>query len=114
MTEGIDDILGSQEPKQAARGHRWKRESRGPLHDLITKALPDFVDDGDSVANLHKLADALDLTYQGVYKWFRPGRKNQIAKNQVQRIVAMSEQQTSGGADFVPVKSADFWEFLPT
>ena len=113
MTSDIDTLLGGTEPPQPARGHRWKRASRGPLHDLLTRALPDLIDDRSQVANLHKLAAALNLTYQGVYKWFRPGRTNQIAANQVERIVEMSQKQTTGGADFVPVTREDFWDFLP-
>ncbi len=74
MTNDIEDLIGGTEPPKLVRGHRWKRATRGPLHDLLTRALPDLVDERSKVVNLHKLADALNMTYQGVYKWFICGR----------------------------------------
>jgi len=105
-----DNLLGDAD---RPRNARYKRESRGPLHDLITRALPDLVDQEHGVANLHKLAEALEMTYQGVYKWFKPGRQNLISTNRVDRIVEMSRNQSNPPEGFKPVTQADFWDFLP-
>lgn len=108
------DLLGADD-ESADRGNRWRRKLRGPLHDVLTRALPDLRSDtvGEEFCDLTKLAKALSLSKQGVYKWFKPGRKNQIPRNQVERIVEMSKRQTTGGHDFTPITREDFWEFLP-
>lgn len=112
--EDYDSLLGTAD-ENADRGNRWKRISRGPLHDVLTRALPDFMSTvtGENICDLNKLAAALDMSKQGVYKWFKPGRKNQIPPNQVDRIVTMSQNQKTAGADFKPVTREDFWDFLP-
>ena len=113
-TDDYDSLLGLGE-KVADRGNRWKRISRGPLHDVLTRALPDFKSQvkGEDMCDLNKLATALDMSKQGVYKWFKPGRKNRIPPTQVNRIVAMSQSQKTGGRDFKPITREEFWDFLP-
>ncbi len=114
MKTDYDTLLGTND-EVADRGNRWKRISRGPLHDVLTRALPDFKSKvkGEDICDLNKLAAALDMSKQGVYKWFKPGRKNQIPPNQVDRIVEMSHQQKTGGSGFRPITREDFWDFLP-
>ncbi len=114
VTTEFDALLGD-EGGSADRGNRWKRVSRGPLHEVLTRALPDFKSavNGENICDLNKLAEALEMSKQGVYKWFKPGRKNQIPTEKVERIVEMSEAQTTGGPDFQPVTRNDFWDFLP-
>lgn len=109
MTREIDDMLGLETALPLRRSK--PRVSRGPLHDLITKALPDLKSP-DGVCDLHKLAEELSMSYQGIYKWFRPGRDNRLPANQVDRIVEMSANQTTGGRGFKPAKREDFWPYL--
>jgi len=114
VSTDYDSLLGT-DGEIGGRGNRWKRISRGPLHDVLTRALPDFKSKvkGEDICDLNNLAVALGMSKQGVYKWFKPGRKNQIPPNQVDRIVEMSAQQKHGGHGFKPITREDFWEFLP-
>jgi hypothetical protein len=86
------------------------RSSRGPLHDILTRGLPDLVDKTSipPVCDLHKLAVVLKMSPQGVYKWFQPGRNNAIPFRRVTKIVALSEKQKSGGKAFKPLTLQDF------
>lgn len=107
-----DDILlgFGAAPTKGKRGK--PRTSRGALHDLLTRALPDFVDPVSRVCDVHKLAAELDMTPQGVYKWMRPNRPARIAATQVKRIVALSEKSKRGGPSFKPVTFGDFAHFM--
>ncbi len=109
-----DALLGTGDDA-TDRGNRWKRVRRGPLHDVLTRALPDFRSTvkGEDFCDLNKLAEALNMSKQGVYKWFKPGRANQIPRTQVDRIVEMSQNQKTAPGNFVPVTQADFWDYLP-
>ncbi|TPI86426.1 helix-turn-helix domain-containing protein [Mesorhizobium sp. B2-8-9] len=108
MTIDIDDMLGMAPAKK----RRKARSSRGPLHDLLTQALPDFMHARDGVCDLDRLAEKLDMTRQGVYKWFKPGRANRIPAKQVEEIVKLSANQRKRGREFVPATREDFWQFL--
>lgn len=108
VTIDIDDMLGTAPAKK----RRKARSSRGPLHDLLTSALPDFLHARDGVCDLDRLANALDLTRQGVYKWMKPGRANRVPARQVDEIVKLSKNQKKGGRNFVPATREDFWQFL--
>lgn len=91
-----------------------ERENRGPLHDRITQFLPDFVDPGDKVANLKRLSLVLDITYQAVHKWMKPGRKNRITPAIAQTLVELSKLTDVKKAplDWRPAEIQDFWEFV--
>ena len=90
---------------------------RGPLHRVLTEKLPDLRGAG-GVCNLRRLATELNMTYQGVYKWMRPGRKHRLPFDQVKRIVALSERQTLATlseeerAKWRPAIEADFFEYI--
>lgn len=91
-----------------------ERECRGPLHKKITEFLPDFVDPGEKVANLRRIAMVFDITYQGVHKWMRPGRKNRITPFVAEMLVELSKltDRSKAPLDWRPAEISDFWEFV--
>ncbi len=110
MTIDIDDMLGGD--VAPVRKRRKARSSRGPLHDLLTRVLPDLMHLRDHVCDLDRLAEALKLTRQGVYKWMKPGRPNRIPPSQVDKIVKLSANQRNKPAGFKPATREDFWQYL--
>lgn len=103
------DILGSKE-EQGRKRLNYSRQSRGQLHDLLSRGLPDLCING--VCDLRSLADALGMTYAGVHKWVRPGVSNQIPPAAVKKVVDLSSQQIKGGKAFKPLVRSDFLPFL--
>ncbi len=108
----------TRRPAPVARRRMPKvRTDRGPLHQVLTEKLPDLRGPG-GVCDLHRLALELGMTHQGVYKWMKPGRPNQLPFAQVKRIVALSERQSLRGLDtqekeqWSPATEADFFEFI--
>lgn len=91
-----------------------ERVSRGPLHLRITQFLPDFVDPGEKVANLARISMVFGITYQGVHKWFKPGRKNRITPAVAQMLVELSHMtdQEKAPLEWRPAEISDFWEFI--
>lgn len=120
MTTDIDELIGTNDDGRPKAIRRAKtRANLGPLHDLLTEKLPDFIGAGD-VCDLHKLAKELAMTYQGVYKWCSLGR---LPFKQVKRLVALSQRQKLGkltaeqqtryeAKPFEPATEADFHEFI--
>ena len=96
------------------RSNGWDRKSRGVLHTRITRYLPDFIDEGDKVANLRRLSIALDMSYQGVYKWVKPNRPNRITPQIAQMLVELSRltDREKAPKDWRPATLEDFWEFV--
>jgi hypothetical protein len=91
-----------------------ERECRGPLHEKITEFLPDFVDPGEKVANLRRISMVFGITYQGVHKWMRPGRKNRITPFVAETLVELSRltDRSKAPLDWRPAEIKDFWEFM--
>lgn len=110
MTAELDELLDNDTLPKPRRAK--KRKVQGPLHNVLTRALPDMVDAENGMCNLHTLAKALGLSPQGVYKWMKPNRPNRLPKSQIEKIVKLSEKQTTAGIEFVPATANDFWEFL--
>jgi len=94
----------------------WDRKIRGILHTRITRFLPEFVDNGDKCANLRRLSIALDMSYQGVYKWMRPNRPNRITPQVAQMLVELSKltdrKSSKVPENWRPATIEDFWEFV--
>jgi hypothetical protein len=88
------------------------RTSRGPLHDVLTIKFPDLYDKKSKVCNLHKLADELKMSAQGVYKWMKPGRQNRIPKAAVDSLIEISARQISGDKSFKSLTVEDVWAFV--
>lgn len=108
----IEEMLGFDHDTRPKPIRRAKtRQNLGPLHELLTEKLPDLTGPG-GVCDLHKLAKELSMTYQGVYKWMPPKRKNQLPFKQVKRIVALSERQKRAPEGFVPATEADFHPYI--
>lgn len=101
-----DDVT----PKPAPRGA--KRTSRGPLHDILTRGLPDLCteDEEGTVCNLHELAKLLGISAQAMYGYM--GRKQRLPKFRAEQIIQMSKTQKTGGARFRPLQITDIWDYI--
>jgi hypothetical protein len=73
--------------------HRYKK--LGPLHDLLLKACPPDIEGNVSIP---RLAEMLEMSSWGIYKWIRAGK---IPPTQVVRIVDVSQGRVSI-SDFSP------------
>ena len=108
-----DDILGGKAARKP-RDTVYRRKNRGELHTLISKALP-FICGPDGVANLHKLAEKLELTYAAVHKWMPPGEEHCIPPKRAEQIVDLSTDYADSGSapkGFKPVSKADFLPYF--
>lgn len=113
-----DDLLGTESGDAPHRRRKnATRKSQGPLHDVLTAALPDMVGPGN-VCDLHKLADRLGITQQAIYKWMRPNYPNRIPFKQARAIVQMSQNQTLSRLTagerhrWHPATEKDFFDFV--
>lgn len=91
MTNFTDD-LGLDDGRPVNGRSKKARKSRGALHDLLTAKFPHLVDPQSGVCNLHKIASARGMTFQGVYKWFKKQNENRLPFNQAQWLVEQSEK----------------------
>lgn len=119
MANKIDQMLDSTPKRKRGRPRTnftvrvpIVRTHRGELHALLSRGLPDLCRDG--ICQVGMLAKTLDLRTQTIYKWMRSDRKQQIPKNQIERIIALSHRQTGGDFDFVPLTIQDLWPFVTT
>lgn len=87
------------------------RAYSGQLHIILSRGLPDYCDPV-GVCEVRKLADALNLRTQTVYKWMRNGHKHRLPKNQVDRILELSKRQLNGGPKFQPLEIQDLWPYV--
>jgi hypothetical protein len=71
----------------------------GPLHALLVKGLPSWVDD-NGVLRVYELASHLNISYQALYKIFS---REKIAPKRVKALVLLSEGN---------LKFEDFLEFM--
>lgn len=113
MPKKFNDLLDDPEDDSMPKTRKKPRSSRGPLHDILTRGLPDLVDKTSNppVCDLHKLAQKLEMSPQGVYKWFQPGRNNAVPFRRVTTIVELSSKQRTGGRGFKPLTLQDFSAF---
>jgi hypothetical protein len=99
-------------PKTTRRAPYRKRTVRttflGPLHVLLTKGLPDLVDEG-GVLDTRKLAVLVGISYQALYKWFE---RNQVPSKRIGILINLSKKQKKVKEGFSPLVRDDFWEFL--
>lgn len=108
MAKNIDDMLDTDNfryPTPTVRGFS------GELHILLSRGLPDLCD-SSGIMEVRKLADALNVRTQTVYKWMRNGHKHQLPKNQVDRILELSKQQLNVDKKFKQLQIADLWPFV--
>ncbi len=102
---GLDDDRPSRKPRSKPKR---RNEYLGKLHELLTKGLPDFVDDA-GILDTKKVADLLGISFQALYKWFE---RDQIPAKRIAVIVTLSKKQKKKGESFSPLVRDDFWEFL--
>jgi hypothetical protein len=110
----MDDLLGDEDTGRPDTNNRRNkaRKSLGPLHDLLTERLPDLRHPAYGVCDLHELAKLRGMSFQGVYKWFRPNHPNKLPVGQVDFLVDLSARQKDVGDDFVPLSRDDLWPFV--
>lgn len=107
------DLLGGSDPKNGkTKLTRRTPVSRGPLHEVFTRGLPDLVNEEHKICDINKLAKALEVTPQCIYRWMPVGKHPTIPLRQADRIIALSEKQTTGSDDFKPLTRDDFIKFL--
>lgn len=93
MTNIDDDLLGLEDDGRPHNQRSKKaRKSLGPLHDLLTEKFPHLVDQQSGVCNLHRIARLRDMTFQGVYKWFRRRDQNRLPYAQAIWFVELSKK----------------------
>jgi hypothetical protein len=78
------------------------RRDLGPLHALLTRGLPSFVDVTGTLRT-PDLAKYLGISYQALYKSFE---RNRIAPKRAKAIILLSKQGPS------PLCYDDFVEFM--
>lgn len=106
--------------KQKKRVVRKNANDLGKLHALLTRGLPEFVQDG--VLDVRKLATEIGdgISYQAIYAWFE---RERLSFRRVQQICQMSratEPRFRPAPKFVdgnlvewqPVVMEDFIEFM--
>lgn len=110
----MDDLLGEPDTGKPDKNNRRRkaRRSLGPLHDLLTEKLPQLCDPVTGICDLHKLAKLRGMTFQGVYKWFRPHHPNRLPIGQVDFLVALSESHAEEDDTFEPLSRDDLWPYL--
>jgi hypothetical protein len=116
MNDDVDDLIGlPKAPQQRVVGiseKTYRRKNRGKLHELISRALPDFCGK-DGICNLHRLAAALDMSYQGTHRWMpMDGSGDSIPAARAKAIIELSQRQKTGGSKWKPVSMEDFHPFL--
>lgn len=63
------------------------QETLGPLHELLIRGLPDYVENG-TLDVKGKLAPHFAISYQAIYKWFERGR---VSARRMHDLINMSE-----------------------
>lgn len=108
----IDDDLGlddrpARKPRLSNKGQRT--EYLGGLHKLLTRGLPDLVDD-QGILDVKRLSDHLGISFQAVYKFFE---KDRIPTKRIATVLALSKSQKKKvPVGFKPLVRDDFWEFI--
>lgn len=87
------DLLGINDNKYPARRAR-KQKDLGPLHDLLTRGLPEYVDEG-GMLDVKRLAIDLSVAYQSVYHIFTRGS---ISKKRINQRRTVEAHQTGESA----------------
>lgn len=110
VPNSIDDMLETKVkiPKPTVSSNRT---FSGELHKVLSRGLPDYCDE-NGVMMVGRLAAAMQLRTQTVYKWMRVGFNHQIPKFQIDRIIELSKVQWSGGNNFKPLQIQDLWPFV--
>ena len=96
-----------------------KAKDLGPLHDLLKRGLPGYVNDND-VLDVCAIAKEMGISYQAVYLLFQRGS---ISKKRITTVCHLSKKtKPSMRPDFMvvngkevpwtPLVLDDFWPFM--
>lgn len=96
-----------------------KTKDLGPLHDLLKRGLPEYVDE-DGVLNVSRIAEQLGISKTAVYHFF--SRKS-ISKKRIAAVCYLSkktkpahrpETMVVNGKEvpWAPLVLDDFWPFI--
>lgn len=96
-----------------------KAKALGPLHDLLKRGLPSYVDEND-ILDVRALAKEMQVTYQAVYLMFSRGS---ISKNRIATVCHLSAATKPGErpktmivngkeTPWTPLILDDFWPFM--
>lgn len=85
-----------------------KHRDLGPLHALLIRGLPDWVDE-TGLFLIYDLAKHLKMSAQGIYGWLDRGK---VPPKRVFELVELSESSKNQGEDFKPLTHTDFAGFL--
>lgn len=106
--------------RQKARKNRKNPNDLGKLHALLTRALPEFVEDG--VLDVRRLATQIGdgISYQAVYAWFERERLHYRRAQELCQMSRATEPRFRPAPKFVdgnlvewqPATMEDFIEFL--
>lgn len=80
----------------------------GPLHEVIVRGLPDWIDD-DNLLRTRDLAQHLGISYQALYVTFS---RERIGFKHVQELIKLSEESEKRPEGFEPLSVTDFAPFL--
>ncbi len=100
-------------PKRPARKPLGPNDL-GPLHALLMRGLPDYIDP-NNILDVRKLAKAVGISYQALYKWFESGH---VSAKRLNTIIYLSEHSVkiplpnAGEQPWKPLTREDFWDFL--
>jgi len=114
MTNFSDD-LGLDDGRPVNKRSKKARTSRGALHDLLTIKFPHVIDEQSGVCDLHKIAKMRDMSFQGVYKWFKKQHENRLPFKQAEWLVEQSEKFAESGrapADYVAMTLEDIKPYI--
>lgn len=101
----LEDDKPTRKPRP--KKPKARTEYLGKLHILLTKGLPDMVDE-QGILDTRALAKYLGISYQALYKWFE---REQIPPKRIGGILVLSKKQKKHEG-FSPLVRDDFWEFM--
>ena len=115
MTDTHPETETSQVDESKTTRRPRKAKDLGPLHDLLKRGLPGYVDDND-VLDVRAIAKEMGISYQAVYLLFQRGS---ISKKRIAMVLELSKatkpsQRPSWKSDvkWAPLTMDDFWPFM--
>src|SRR5690606_6656469 len=100
---GTDDGYPKPKRKKAPR-----TEFLSELHKVLTRGLPDFVDEF-GVLDTRRLARKIGISFQAIYGWLG---NNRISKKRVETVIHLSESTANKPDEWKPLTKEDLWDFL--
>lgn len=86
--------------------------SFGPLYDFVWKCLPTYRT-SRNIVDVPELADAMGLSKEAIYKWFRSGNLTAPNARKLQELSSESRNlELLKQSDIQPPAITDFYEFV--